>query len=195
MAVSYGTCEVRGRGNKKGSTVELTYGQRAALDAALGVSVPGTGDLRDLEAAYRAGVLPDYPLFPGGELTTRDRGGSHAGAGREIPPVFPVATARRRRAALRPMSYNTVWRAFGRVMTAAKIAPQRRLGWYGMRRGSVDAADALNVSAGALQQLGGWTSAETPLAIYKDRENVADRRAARDVRAPIRGEDSTPAGQ
>ena len=62
-----------------------------------------------------------------------------------------------------------------------------------MRRASVDAADALNVSAGALQQLGGWTSAETPLAIYKDRENEVDRRAARDARARIRGEESPPA--
>ncbi len=71
------------------------------------------------------------------------------------------------------MDYNTLWRAFARVMVAAKIAPRRRLGWYGMRRGSVDAADSLTVSAGALQQLGGRASAETPLTIYKGHANCA----------------------
>jgi hypothetical protein len=208
-AADYGRCVVKGRGTKGGVVLDLTRQQRAEVDAALD---PARGYLRELEAAYGAGALADYLLFQAGRLATgaaqppvgagptprparyqttaRDGAPRPRRAAGTCPQVLPLACATSPATAGRTMSDTTLRTQFLAVQVAAGITPVRRRAWYGQRRGTVDAADARNVSAGTLQQLGGWSNPETPLGIYKDRANAADRRAARDARAAIRGEDA-----
>ncbi|WP_148306585.1 hypothetical protein [Gemmatirosa kalamazoonensis] len=71
---------------------------------------------------------------------------------------------------------------FHRARELAGVREQPGLAWYGMRRAATDAADDLEVSAGALMHLGGWSNEQTPRDIYRERERETHRRAARAAR-------------
>lgn len=165
----YGQFTVQGRGLKLAPVVDLTRGQRLEVERALTV-----GYLRRLEAAYQAGEIPDYPLFPGRELVGAAKGDPVA--------TMPMHTRK-------PLSTRRARVLFHALEEAAGITPVPGRAFYGARRRTVDeATTGLGVSPGALMQLGGWTDEATPRGIYKDVEDARDRRAAREARAKIRGE-------
>lgn len=166
-ALDYGTFRVRSSGKKGGAVVDLTRGQRFAVDVAL------RGYLRTLEAEYQRAQI-DYPLFTSHRLV-RDEDGTM---------VAPLA---RRDAS--PLQPKTALRWFKAAEELAKVESIPGRVFYGLRRVSVDDATDQKISAGALQQLGGWSNITTPLGIYKDQASVRDRREARDARARMRGEE------
>lgn len=186
QAGTFGRFTVRGRGKKGGVTIDLTRGQRAAVDLALGLTDPARGYLRALEAAHQSGRLADYRLFAGGPLTARARWTKRTGS-RPVDPYVPAEPAAR---AERPVHTRRMAHWFAVAETTAGVTPQPGRALYGLRRAAVDAATALNVSPEALQQMGGWADRRTPEDIYRDRELVVGREEARDARARIRGEAS-----
>ncbi|AHG92154.1 hypothetical protein J421_5572 (plasmid) [Gemmatirosa kalamazoonensis] len=208
-AVDYGSVVVKGRGKKGGVTVYFTRGQRAAVEAALH---PETGYLRALEREYQAALAedrdpPDYVLVPAGRLAQRDpaAAGPRAGAKADAPaapliPTAPTGYGKQRvqsaawveKRRLTPLNERTMNTLFHRARELAGVREQPGLAWYGMRRAATDAADDLEVSAGALMHLGGWSNEQTPRDIYRERERETHRRAARAARAAIRGEDEPP---
>ena len=66
---SLGQIEIAGTGKKHGEVVVLTPEQRRAVDDAL------AGYLANYEAAWRAGQVEDYHLFPGSKMRMLDRSG------------------------------------------------------------------------------------------------------------------------
>jgi len=179
-AGDFGRFTVRGRGKKRGVVLELTRGQRAAVDEALGLADPARGYLRAHEARFRA-EGGNYPLFPGGRLTTKTKWMGRK-PGTSIAPVAPAASTSL-------MGQRTAAHLFEAVEKAAGIPKQRGRGMYGLRRQAVDKASADEVSPNALMQLGGWVDERTPTKVYRDRELVLGRIEARDARAKIRGEE------
>jgi integrase len=161
---------IRSRGKKKGATILLTTGQRAAVDRAM------AGYLAVLEAS-----LPDYPLFPKGQMP----------GGRSDKPVALV----RPHGLGDPIDRSTIGDWFLEVEALeSKLNPEHPIphmkgrGPYGIRRIAVDGAKAQGISREGLQQHGGWTDTQVPDRIYADQEAVAAREEARDVRAKLRGE-------
>ena len=169
-----GTFTVRGRGKKRGVTLELTPGQRAAVRDAL-----DDGYLRAREIAH-VGNRADYALFPGGALTRR----SGWREGRGSAAITPLAPTRSGTL----MSHSTASGLLRRAEAAAKISHGTGRGFHGLRRAYVDGAAGLDLSAEGLMQLGGWTDERTPKPVYRDREIVQGRTEARDARATLRGE-------
>lgn len=163
LDVTAATLTVRGAGKKKGTITRLTGGQMRAVRVAL------DGYLRDLEAA-----LPDYPLFPQGQMTGGRSGNPVADPERHgvAEPIVPTA-----------------WRSWFREAEAlAKVehVPGRLA--YGLRRAAVDAAKELGISREGLQAHGGWTDAQIPDRVYADQQMGYAQDEARDIRAKIRGE-------
>jgi hypothetical protein len=185
----FGTFRVPGQGKKRGTTVDLTRGQRAAVDRAL---APETGYLRELEAAYLRGELTDYFLFPGGQMPgirAHRRGGS---AKPESPPswrapVHPMATIARHTSSHVDDTAVRKWVRAAETMAEIPHVPGRS--WYGGRRVTVDLAKGEKISREALQEHGGWTDSQVPDAIYSEQERAYARKEARDVRARYRGEE------
>jgi hypothetical protein len=172
-----GQLEVPGSGRKGGAVVLFTAGQRAAVDACLGYADPSAGYLRKLEAAYVAGEIPDYPLFPGGQLAeSRTAGDPHAVV--------------ERHAAARPITRDTMMELFHLAEDAADPPVPRVKGraFYGGRRSGVDEFKKRRGSREALEQFGGWSDSTIPDQIYADEEAQYAREEARDIRARVRGE-------
>lgn len=173
-AAPYGQLTVHGAGKKRGEVVFLTRGQRAALDVAIGAADPERGYLRDLEAAFRAGEIKDYPLFPAGQMP-----GVRKGA--------PVATVDRH-AGAPPMSRDQMRLLFQAAEAKAGVAHQAGRSFYGPRRAGVDGATGEDISKHGLMHFGGWADTQVPDQIYADQESETHRAEARDVRAKVRGE-------
>lgn len=152
---------VRGSGDKKGETIDLTPGQSLAVQRAC------EGYLRLLEAAGG-----DYYLFPAGHIGGRASGN-------------PVARVEQGAAHI---NENTIRDWYWKAEALAKIARVKGRGVYGVRRAAVDHALGKKVSQDGLKALGGWTSDEVPRGIYADQKNVAGRTEAASVRASFRGE-------
>lgn len=132
----YGWIWFQGVKGQKGGAVLLTDFQRRELDLAFATW------LRRLEAAYRAGTLPDYRLIPG----------EYFPASGAFEPGQAGVTA--------PVSYQTtkVWlRAAER---AAKVPHVAGRGLHGIRRHWVDLTRAGMGIEGA-QFAGDWSSRET----------------------------------
>ena len=185
------TFQVRGRGKKKGTTVHLTRGQRAAVDRAL------AGYLAQLEAA-----AIDYPLFPAGKLHGREaQGGVRVVGRRELkgkaiptrvghrlvatgPLVAPVD-----RAETGPLDRSSIddWFLAAEALAGVEHVPGRS--WYGLRRALLDAAAEEGISPEGMQEHGGWSDIQVPQQIYRDKERRKARDEARDVRAKNRGEE------
>lgn len=163
----YGQLEVRGSGDKKGETIELTRGQRAAVDRSL------RGHLRVFEESFQRDGT-DYPLFPGGLLYGRAAGDPHV-SGRDPD-------------SLRPMGRAMVSKYWDGIEYLVGITHVRGRGPYGIRRAAVDEAEAQHLSEAGLQALGGWTTPDVPRRIYRDKANKAGRSEAKKLRAHIRQE-------
>jgi hypothetical protein len=169
-AAEFGQLTVRGAGDKKGEVVELTRGQRAAVDRAL------RGYLRILEARWiESNGKADYCLFPGGKLHGRANG-------------EPVISGRDPDA-LAPISRSALTRRWEPIEFLAGTGEHiRGRGAYGLRRAAVDAAESENISEAGLQALGGWSTPDVPRRIYRDKANRAGRADAKKLRAHIREE-------
>lgn len=151
-----------GRGDKKGALIELTPGQRRAVDAAL------AGYLRKLE-----GALADYPLFPQGILPLADG----------QPTALPE-----RHGEAKPVVRRTIVTWHTEAETLAEIPHIDGRGFYGLKRRAVDASTDAGISADGLEQLGGWSSDRVAKGIYRDKEREKGRHEAMQHRARIRGE-------
>lgn len=158
------TLRVPTSGKKRGVVEKLTMGQMAAIEAALG------GYLRTLETA-----LPDYPLFPQGQMP-----GGRSGE--------PVADPQRHGTA-RPLDRKTLREWFLEAEERAGVPHVPRRGAYGVRRLAVDEYKRRGISREGLMQAGGWSDSQIPDAVYADQkaEYAADE-AAR-LRAAMRGEE------
>lgn len=156
------TFTVKGSGDKKGETIELTPGQSIAVQRAL------EGYLREFEAAGGS-----YHLFPGGRMIGK-KGGD------------PVARQTIR--GLQHINENTIRDWYWEAETLAGILRVKGRGVYGVRRAAVDHALKGKISQQGLKSLGGWSSDEMPRRVYADQENKNGRREAATSRASFRGE-------
>lgn len=163
LSVEHRTLTIRGARKKRGTVVELTAGQWAAWERAR------DGYLAKLEEA-----LPDYPLFPRGQMP----------GGRSGHPVAEVA----RHGDAPHIDRNSVINWFHLAETKAKVPYVRGRSAYGLRRVAVDAAKEMGISREGLKAHGGWTDSAVPDAIYAEQDAGYARTEARDVRARIRGE-------
>jgi hypothetical protein len=163
----HGALTVHGTGDKHGEVIELTRGQRAAVEQAF------KGYLRALETKHRdEGV--DYPLFAGGRLFDR-RGGSPYVRGSDPKSKVPISRA-------------AISHRWDLIEFMAGITHKPGRGAYGIRRGGVDDALDQNISEHGLKAFGGWTTPDMPRRVYAERENKGGRAEARAARANFRGE-------
>lgn len=161
------TFTVRGSGDKKGETIELTDGQQSAAERAL------DGYLRKAEALYEGTPETDYYLFPAAYLSgvnTRE-------------PFMSVKLARASHVA-----ENTIRHWYRDTETMAGVRHIQGRGAYGVRRRAVDSALEQDISEHGLKSLGGWSSGDMPRKVYADKANKAGRSEAAKVRAAFRGE-------
>lgn len=185
----FGEFRVPGTGKKRGTVVYLTRGQRAAVDRAV---APETGYLRELEAAYQRGQLPDYFLFPSGQmagtrLLRKGKAATESSRKTGRVPAHPVATIERHTANHVDDTAVRGWVRAAEVI--AEVPLVRGRAWYGGRRRAVDMAKGEKISREGLQEHGGWSDSQVPDGIYADQERDYARKEARDVRARIRGEE------
>lgn len=163
-----GTFTVRGDGHKGGAVVDLDADMRAEWDAAVGP----TGYLRRLEAAYQAGEIVDYFLFPLGRLV-------YAG---EETPAAPVERALKGHMDAGTM--NDFWRAFEKLAGVDHVAGR---GMYGVRRLAVDLADDLTDDEDAKNAVGGWAlGSPTRKRVYAAKQRRERNEKAAKVRSGIR---------
>jgi integrase len=156
-----GTFMIAGRGKKMGELVVLTADQIESARAAL------SGYLSDLEAAYQAGALSDYQLFPQDRLRR----------GKVARHVLGKYVHKR--------TMNGWFRA---LEQDCEIAHVEGRSFYGLRRQLLDAAKEEGISDEALQHHGGWLDPSTPNTVYREKSQLKARREASDVRSRIRGE-------
>ncbi len=174
------------RGKKKGAAIVMTAGERQVLDDAL-----ATGYLRLLEAAYLAGEIADYPLFPAGQMpgarVLRRGTPSESKWPSWRPPETPTATVERHATAgfIEP---KTIQDWFKAAEAKAEITSVKGRGPYGVRRAFVDAGKKAKISREGLTALGGWSDPQMADRVYAEDEQRYAQEEARDVRARIRGE-------
>lgn len=162
---------VPGRGKKHGGVVVFTSQQLEAVTRVL-----STGYLAGLEAAYQAGEITDYPLFPGGPFV-------HGKEGQLISRAEYATREHIDRTALR------TWHM--RAEEIAEIPHIVGRGPYGGRRTGVDLAKGERISREGLREHGGWANQQMPDNVYADTEADYARDEASEVRARIRGEATT----
>lgn len=138
-----GRFTVPSRGNKKGVLIDLSPSQRDHWLREL-----TEGYLRDLERAYQAGRIKDYPLFPGKRLVK--------GVAR-IDVTQPLG-----KRAMTDM-FHAFERAAGVEIVAGRAA-------YGVRRQATDLDEDVESDARALNAITGHTSTEMRRR-YQQREN------------------------
>lgn len=172
-ATDYGTVEVKGRGKKRGTVVDLARGQRAMLE----YSLSEDGYLGELEKRYQRRELADYRLFPAGYVVGRV--GNNRGQTNRL-------TLSRKIDPQKHCTSSWVRKTFREAERRAGVEHIQGRGAYGMRRGSVDVGSA-ELSPAGLKNLGGWTDIKMPEQIYKENENKSGAREARSVRAKLRG--------
>jgi hypothetical protein len=159
---------VPGRGKKHGGVIDFTPQQLTHLSA-----VMTSGYLAGLEAAFQAGHISDYPLFPGGNLPRTPAGDLLTTAAHVDREPIDKAT------------YN----AWHRQTEAAADVPHiRGRGPYGARRTSVDGAKAEKISREGMTEGGAWSTPAMADSIYADQEKDYARAEAAAVRAKVRGE-------
>lgn len=167
----YGTFTVHGAGKKGGGKVDLTRGQRAAVDQAL----TGDGYLARAEAAGG-----DYRLFPSGYVVGRVA--MLRGRGKNLSLAAGVDFTRH---------VTTSWlrKNWRRAESRAGIEHVNGRCTYGQRRLTVDVGVAAGLKPSGIKGLGLWADADMPLNVYAEEANSAGRREARPVRALMLGED------
>lgn len=172
---SYGTLAVYGRGKKGGVVVDLTRGQRFALDVALSRN----GYLGDIERQFRLGEIENYLLFPTGYIVGR------VGMLRGKETTLKLAEGVDFSSHCTGSWIRKNWRI---AEARAGVEHVNGRATYGGRRLSVDVGDEMGLSPSGLENLGGWSDTKIPSSIYRDRQNKAGRREARPVRARMLGE-------
>lgn len=165
LDLAHATLTVRGRGKKRGTVVELTPGQMRVVQQHL------AGYLIALEAS-----LPDYPLFPEGQLP----------GGRSGTPVANPA----RHGTAQPLGRRWILELFHEAERLAEVTVVKGRAAYGLKRVAVDVAKDLGISREGLMEHGGWADTQIPDMVYAEQERAQARKEARDVRAKIRGEES-----
>ena len=166
-ANALGWIDIPDSGRKRGETVMFTPEQRRAVDRAL------AGFLSGYEAAWRKGIISDYPLFPG----TRMRHMDSAADGHESLAVS---------AKVRPWGRTRARRAFHDLERIAGLKVAKGRGWYGLRRVAADLPEELTPDARVKNTLCGWADSETRMRIYQDHQSKIVRINAADVRRPMR---------
>jgi integrase len=167
-AGDFGTFTVHGSGDKQGEVIELTRGQRAAVEQGF------KGYLRALEQDYKEGKRDDYLLFPGGKLFGRKTGQPY------IRGTDPDCD--------RPLSRSAISRRWELIEFMAGVPHIEGRGAYGVRRSGVDDVLDQNISEHGLKAFGGWSTPDMPRRVYADRQNKSGRADASKARAAFRGE-------
>ena len=144
----------------------LTQEQRRAVDDAL------SGYLANYEAAWRAGQITDYYLFPGSRMRMLDTNGRR--------------WTRKLRTDVKPLSRDGARIAFKELEAIAKVEHVEGRGWYGLRRIAADLAESATTDDRVKDRLGGWQDSETRKQIYQDRQTDELRAEAAKVRRELR---------
>ena len=165
-AGALGQIRIPGSGKKHGEIVVFTPEQRRAVDDALG------GYLANYEAAWQAGEIEDFYLFPGSRMRMLDD------TGRRF--------TRRVREQVKPLSRDGARKAFQELEEIAGVEHRPGRGWYGLRRIATDLAETATTDDRVKDRLGGWQHSETRKHIYQDRETDQLRAAAAGVRRQLR---------
>lgn len=184
---------VPGSGKKGGTVLHLTPGQRAAVDRAMNAE---SGYLRELEAAYQAGTITDYFLFPRGQMPgiRAFRRGQKFDPSKQKswqPEQHPYMPLARVVDGAQPIGRNILKEWFAAAEKRAGITHVKGRGLYGLRRAGVDAAKELGISREGLQELGGWSDSQIPDSIYAEQTRGYARDEAAKTRARARGETVT----
>lgn len=152
---------VHGNGKKHGEIVDLHPELRALVDEVL-----STGYLAEAEAAFQRGEIPDYYLFPGGQL---QRGS------------VPLC-----RATKKPLSDWNARCLFKALEAIAGVEHQDGRAFYGLRRQATDLAPEFANDARVLNKLTGHTDSATRERIYQDPQNERVRARAAEARRSMR---------
>jgi hypothetical protein len=151
------------RGKKTTKGIALTASERRWIDDVL-----TWGYLAEFEAAYRAGRIKDYPLFPEQRLV------------RGLAVYNADAAPIGRTAALK------MWRRLEEVVGIPYVKGR---GWYGVRRVSTDLAEDLEVDERVQNEVMANTKA-TRRKHYQQRNRAEIAQRATELRVRLRGEGS-----
>jgi hypothetical protein len=162
-----GSIDIPDSGRKHGTTVVFTPEHRRAVERAL------AGYLSRYEAAWCAGSMRDYSIFPGRRLRRRRH---------DAGPRQPCAI----RPSVKPLDRTGARAAFHELERIAGVTPVRGRGWYGLRRVASDLAEALTHDDRVKNALGGWRDSTTRTRIYQDHESVIVRIEAAVIRQRMR---------
>jgi hypothetical protein len=161
-----GRLKVRGRGRKRGSTIDLDEVVRAQIDYEM-----TEGYLRECEKAFHKGEIADYALMP---------------QGRFVQGATPVRDARKY---LQPISRRTLLDYFHSLEELAGVPHVPGRAWYGLRRLWTDLGPQHVQTARAREILGGWARGSTvPQVVYESKQDELAIREASRARAAIREE-------
>jgi hypothetical protein len=154
-----GLVRVPGVGKKTAAPVVLTAEQRVAVDSAF------SGYLADYEAAWRAGKIEDYPLFPAGRFKK--------GKAKVVPSP-------------KPLTRDAARKAFHRLETVANVTSIKGRGWYGVRRIATDLAEDVESDERVLNSITGHRDSTTRRLVYQDQERPEVLNRAAITRAKVR---------
>jgi hypothetical protein len=154
-----GVLRVRSSGHKRASPVMLTIAQRAAVDAAL------SGYLSDYEAAYTAGEIRDYYLFPAGRF--------RAGKAKLVHEP-------------KPLTRDAALGMFRDLEAAAGVASIKGRGWYGVRRASTDLCEDVEQDERVLNAITGHKDSTVRRGVYQDGERPEVLKQAALTREKVR---------
>jgi hypothetical protein len=170
-SLGYGRITGRGSGRKQGAD------QRALLDLEM-----GAGYLRELERAYRAGEIRDYPLVPQGRLV----GGVirlYEGPPRVRPRRTPAVI---RAHSLQPLTRDALRKMFHELERLAGVQSRPFRGWYGNRRLSTDMAQHVEQDERVLNAITGHAGSGSRRG-YQNKLDPTVMRKSTETRGKIRG--------
>ena len=167
----HGRLFVKGHKNKRGGSIVFSSAERAVVDQEL-----ITGYLKELEAAYQAREIDDYPLFPGDRMTRLGPAHTH-----HIKYAADVAYT--------SITDPSLRERYAEADALAGVPHIPGLGWRGARRTASDIAADLSTDIEVRDYLGFWWSPKgTRERVYNDnvlREQKLAK-AASDLRQQVR---------
>jgi hypothetical protein len=183
--IGYGVVRPRGRKRKKASPIFLNAEERAFLDVAM-----TDGYLRELEAAYQARRISDYPLFCSGKLRHPRRYVKEIKkqvTDYTVPGVIPLD--RRKHT---PIDKGTLSWEFHELERVAGVDVIEGRGWYGLRRLTSDLFEELaktmeGVGQKELNIAQSWdANSRVREGIYQNKERVKALAIAAELRRKAR---------
>lgn len=159
----FGCIDFPRSGKKSSDTLVLTATERQGLDDVL-----TWGYLAELEAAWRAKRIANYPLFPARRL------------------VKGFAKLRDDTSKAKPLDRSGLLKMFHALETVAEVASVPGRGWYGIRRLTSDLAENETQDSRVLDRLQGWQDATTRQKVYQQRNSLRLSAQAAIVRQAIR---------